>query len=477
MPRANILIVDDEKLIRWSMKQKLESWNYDVSEAEDLRQGRLLLQQENPDLVTLDIKLPDGNGIELLKEIRELHPGTPVIMITAFGVVDVAVQALRLGAYDFIEKPINFEKLDNVLRNALETHRLKTQVTQTSKNNKSRFSLESIVGKSKAIHEVLELIKRLAQSGASTLLVQGESGTGKDLVSRALHYESTRRDNPFFALNCAAIPETLIETELFGYEKGAFTDAKTMKKGVFEMADRGTVFLDEISEMHINMQSKFLRVLEDQTFRRVGGVRDISVDVQVVASTNRDLEQAVREGKFREDLFYRLNVFPVEVPALRARREDIPALVDHFIERYARKFGRRVSGCAPGVRDTLAGYDWPGNVRELQNVIERAMISSPGDQLVIDWELRGHARAGAAVAVRGAAPAASPAAFEGPPPASAVNGDTLVEVERQHIIAVLKRTAGTIEGPKGAAKLLDMKPSTARYRMKKLGIRKSDYVD
>jgi len=338
MPRANILIVDDEKLIRWSMKQKLESWNYDVSEAEDLRQGRLLLQQENPDLVTLDIKLPDGNGIELLKEIRELHPGTPVIMITAFGVVDVAVQALRLGAYDFIEKPINFEKLDNVLRNALETHRLKTQVTQTSKNNKSRFSLESIVGKSKAIHEVLELIKRLAQSGASTLLVQGESGTGKDLVSRALHYESTRRDNPFFALNCAAIPETLIETELFGYEKGAFTDAKTMKKGVFEMADRGTVFLDEISEMHINMQSKFLRVLEDQTFRRVGGVRDISVDVQVVASTNRDLEQAVREGKFREDLYYRLSVIPIQIPPLRERKEDIPLLVDHFIQRYSTQF-------------------------------------------------------------------------------------------------------------------------------------------
>ncbi|HET6962430.1 MAG TPA: response regulator, partial [Terriglobia bacterium] len=198
MPRATILIVDDEKLIRWSMKQKLESWNYEVSEADDLRHARLLLQQENPDLITLDIKLPDGNGIDFLKEIRELHPGTPVIMITAFGVVDVAVQALKLGAYDFIEKPINFEKLDNVIRNALETYRLKTQVAQTSRSNKSRFSLESIVGKSKEICEVLELIRRLAHAGASTLLVQGESGTGTDLVSRALHYESARRDNPFF---------------------------------------------------------------------------------------------------------------------------------------------------------------------------------------------------------------------------------------------------------------------------------------
>ncbi len=228
MPRETILVVDDENLIRWSMKQKLEAWNYQAIEAADLREAFSKFQQEAPDLVTLDVKLPDGSGIDLLKRIKESHPDLPVIMITAFGVVDVAVQALKLGAYDFIEKPINFEKLQNAIRNALEATRLKTQVAETFSSNKIRFGLGNIVGKSKAIHEVLDLIKRLASAGASTLLVQGESGTGKDLVSRALHYESSRRDKPFFALNCAAIPDTLIETELFGHEKGAFTDAKTM---------------------------------------------------------------------------------------------------------------------------------------------------------------------------------------------------------------------------------------------------------
>ncbi|MFN8005799.1 MAG: sigma-54 dependent transcriptional regulator [Terriglobia bacterium] len=382
MPHENILIVDDEKLIRWSMKQKLESWGYQVSEAEDIQEAARRIGQEIPDLVTLDIKLPDGSGIELLKEIKETHPTLPVIMITAFGVVDVAVQALKLGAYDFIEKPINFEKLENIIRNALETFRLKSQVAQTFKTNKTRFSLENIVGRSKPIRDVLELIKRLAQSGATTLLVQGESGTGKDLVSRALHYESARRDHPFFALNCAAIPETLIETELFGYEKGAFTDAKTMKKGVFEMADGGTVFLDEISEMHINMQSKFLRVLEDQTFRRVGGVKDLSVNVQVVASTNRNLEAVVQEGKFREDLFYRLSVIPIVIPPLRERKEDIPALIEHFIQRYNTQFRKNVKGVTPEGMKLLMNYSWPGNVRELKNAIERAMILA--DREVID---------------------------------------------------------------------------------------------
>jgi two-component system response regulator AtoC len=302
-------------------------------------------------------------------------------MITAFGVVDLAVQALKLGAYDFIEKPIDFEKLGNSIRNALETYRLKAQLAQVSGSNKSRFSLENIVGRSRGIRDVLDMIQRLAQAGATTLLVQGESGTGKDLVSRALHYQSPRRDHPFFALNCAAIPETLIETELFGYEKGAFTDAKTLKKGVFEMADGGTVFLDEISEMNLNLQSKFLRVLEDQTFRRVGGVKDISVNVQVVASTNRDLEAAVREGKFREDLFYRLSVIPIQIPSLRERKEDIPLLVEHFIQRYNTQFRKKVEEISPDGMKLMMSYSWPGNIRELKNAIERAMILADKDRI------------------------------------------------------------------------------------------------
>jgi two-component system, NtrC family, response regulator AtoC len=381
MAQTSILVVDDEKLIRWSMKQKLESWNYQVLEAENLKEARRILQQDIPDLLTLDIKLPDGSGIDFLKQAKQVHPGLPVIMITAFGVVDLAVQALKLGAYDFIEKPIDFEKLANSIRNALETCRLKVQLAQVSHSNTSRFSLENIVGRSKAIREVLEMIQRLAHSGATTLLVQGESGTGKDLVSRALHYQSSRRDHPFFALNCAAIPETLIETELFGYEKGAFTDAKTLKKGVFEMADGGTVFLDEISEMNLNLQSKFLRVLEDQTFRRVGGVKDISVNVQVVASTNRDLEAVVREGKFREDLFYRLSIIPIQIPPLRERKEDIPLLVEHFIQRYSTQFRKKVGQVSPDGMKLMMDYSWPGNIRELKNAIERAMILVDKDRI------------------------------------------------------------------------------------------------
>jgi DNA-binding NtrC family response regulator len=383
MAQTSILVVDDEKLIRWSMKQKLESWNYQVFEAETLKDAQKVFQQETPDLLTLDIKLPDGSGIDFLKQARRVQPSVPVIMITAFGVVDLAVQALKLGAYDFIEKPIDFEKLGNSIRNALETYRLRVQLAQVSHSNKSRFSLENIVGRSRGIRDVLELIQRLAQAGATTLLVQGESGTGKDLVSRALHYQSPRRDHPFFALNCAAIPETLIETELFGYEKGAFTDAKTLKKGVFEMADGGTVFLDEISEMNLNLQSKFLRVLEDQTFRRVGGIKDISVNVQVVASTNRDLEAAVREGKFREDLFYRLSVIPILIPPLRERKEDIPLLVDHFIQRYSTQFRKKVGEVSPDGMKLIMDYSWPGNIRELKNAIERAMILVDQDRIEV----------------------------------------------------------------------------------------------
>lgn len=459
MPRENVLIVDDEKLIRWSMRQKLESWNYQITEAETLHEARALVQRELPDLITLDMKLPDGSGIDFLKQLKQSHAEIPIIVITAFGVVDVAVQALKLGAYDFIEKPINFEKLENSIRNALETNRLKTQVAQTSKSNQNRFRLENIVGKSKALHEVLELIKRLARAGASTLLVQGESGTGKDLVSRALHYESSRRDNPFFALNCAAIPETLIETELFGYEKGAFTDAKTMKKGVFEMADGGTVFLDEISEMHINMQSKFLRVLEDQTFRRVGGVKDISVNVQVVASTNRNLEQSVREGKFREDLFYRLSVIPILIPPLRERKEDIPVLVDHFIQRYNIQFRKNVKGITPDGLKLLMAYPWPGNIRELKNAVERAMILVDKDMIDVTQ-----------LPIRISEPSGS-ASLSQPVGDQLVKlppeGAGLDDVEKELIQQALQYANGN---KTKASKLLKISRDTLRYKVQKHGL-------
>ncbi len=456
MPRENILVVDDESLIRWSMKQKLESWRYQVTESADLADATTKLHNDPPDLVTLDVKLPDGNGIEFLRKIKELHPTMPVIMITAFGVIDVAVQALKLGAYDFIEKPINFDKLQNAIANALEASRLKNQVAHVFTTNKSRFGMENIICKSKAMMEVLNLITRLADAGASTVLVQGESGTGKDLVSRALHYESPRRDRPFFALNCAAIPATLIETELFGHERGAFTDAKTTKKGIFEMADGGTVFLDEISEMDINLQSKFLRVLEDHTFRRVGGIKDISVDIQVVASTNRNLESYVKEGKFREDLFYRLSVIPIQIPPLRERKDDIPPLVDHFLKLYNIQFRKTVKGVTSAGLKVMLDYAWPGNVRELKNVMERAMILV--DQDMIDV---------AQLPIR----IADPASAE---PTPLREGDHIVklpqeganleEVEKQLIEQALHLAN---HNKTKASKLLRISRDTLRYKVKK----------
>ena len=266
MPKETVLVVDDERLVRWSLQQKLQQWGYHVSLAEDGATALGRVQIDNPDLITLDMKLPDMTGIEVLTELRNRQIAVPVIMITAFGVIDDAVKTLRLGAYDFIEKPINFEKLENVLRNALETRRLRTEVARTQEIRRSEFSVEQIIGVSQHVKEVRELVKKVAGSEASTILIQGESGTGKDLIAHAIHYESYRRDRPFFAINCAAIPETLMETELFGHEKGAFTDARAQKKGMFEMADGGSLFLDEISEMSPGMQAKLLRVLEGQIF-------------------------------------------------------------------------------------------------------------------------------------------------------------------------------------------------------------------
>jgi DNA-binding NtrC family response regulator len=374
MPRETILVVDDERLVRWSLQQKLEQWGYHVSLAEDGATALARLQLDNPDLITLDVRLPDMTGIEVLSELRKRNVQIPVIVITAFGIVDDAVRSLKLGAYDFIEKPINFEKLENVVRNALETRRLRTEVAFTHEIQRSEFSVDRIVGISSHIREVRELVTKIASSEASTILIQGESGTGKDLVAHAIHYESSRRDRPFFAINCAAIPETLMESELFGHEKGAFTDARTQKRGMFEMADGGTLFLDEISEMTLGMQAKLIRVLEGQSFRRVGGVKNINVDVRVIVASNRNLEEAVRTSKFRQDLYFRLAIIPVHMRPLREHKEDIPPLLEHFIRYYNRKFRKNIQGLTKEANEMLMDYDWPGNVRELRNAIERVMI-------------------------------------------------------------------------------------------------------
>ncbi|UCF37632.1 MAG: sigma-54-dependent Fis family transcriptional regulator [Acidobacteriota bacterium] len=454
-----VLVVDDEKLVRWSIRQKLESAGYQVFEADTCASAISLFQENVPDLVTLDVRLPDGSGLKLLLDMKKLSPNTPVIMITAYGAVEDAVKALKIGAYDYLEKPINFDRLLHSLQNAFETSTLREQVDRSKKEQRDTYSLESIIGVSGYIQSVKKLVRKVAVSEANTILVQGESGTGKDLVAKALHYESNRSRQPFMILNCAAIPEQLLESELFGHERGAFTDAKAMKKGLFELADGGSIFFDEISEMALNLQAKLLRVLEDQTFRRIGGVKDIHVDVRVICASNKDVEAMVAKQEFREDLFYRLSVIPITLAPLRLRREDIPILIDHFINLYNIRFNKTVDGLTGEARDALEAYHWPGNVRELRNAIERAMILQDEGTLTLDLfplrisEFKGQSR--------GTVPNDGFNIPEG--------GINLYEVEKGLIQQALDRAAGN---QSKASRLLSITRDTLRYKMKKYEIRR-----
>ncbi|HSA96304.1 MAG TPA: sigma-54 dependent transcriptional regulator, partial [Acidobacteriota bacterium] len=378
MPKNKILIVDDEKLVRWSLAQKLKSWGYEVAEAEDGASGLRALTAEGPDLLLLDMRLPDAKGTDILEDLRKSWPDLPVIMITAFGIIEDAVTAMRRGAYDFITKPIDDAKLQSIVVHALEAAALKKKIAAYREIERTKSAGVTIVAETPAMRQVLDVIRRLAESEASIVLLQGESGTGKDLLAQTLHLWSRRREAPFLAINCSAIPANLLESELFGYEKGAFTDARQQKKGLVELADEGTLFLDEIGTLDPALQAKLLRFLETNAFRRVGGLRDIEVDLRVVAATNQDLGELNRTGRFRKDLFYRLNVCPVYLPTLAERKDDILPLARHFIAFYNRKFGKTIGGLAPEAEELFLRYDWPGNVRELKNAIERAMIFEDG---------------------------------------------------------------------------------------------------
>src|SRR3974390_2431740 len=374
MPSEKVLIVDDEKLVRWSLRQKCEEWGYRVLEADNGAAALKVAHNESPDLVLLDVRLPDARGIDLLEQIKKANDARAIIMITADPQLEDVKTALKLGAYDFVGKPLDFDELAVAVKNALETTRLRTEVESLRGEVRRRAGYHNVIGVSAKMAELLGFVNKVAASEATTILIQGESGTGKDLIAKAIHYESRRQDKPFVAINCSAIPETLMEAELFGHEKGAFTDAKQMKKGLFEAADGGTLFLDEIGELSPLLQAKLLRVLEDQVIRRVGGVRDMQVDVRVIAASNRDLEKAVREGHFRQDLYYRLAIIAIFIPPLRDRKEDILPLVEFFIDRYNRRFKKSIRGITDETRSLLLSHNWPGNVRELKNSIERGMI-------------------------------------------------------------------------------------------------------
>ncbi|MFQ6083919.1 MAG: sigma-54-dependent transcriptional regulator [Candidatus Aminicenantia bacterium] len=454
MMNKKILIVDDEELIRWTLRQKLTKWGYEVIETDNGQNVLNICFKDSPDLVLLDVKLPNDNGTIILKRLKKKFPELPVIMITAYSVIEDAINAFRLGAYDFITKPFNFEELQNTIKNALEAFSLKKEIASYKEKEKKEFSLDQIIGESKEIEEVKKLVKTVAESEASIILLEGESGTGKDLISKVIHYHSRRNNNPYVALNCSALPDALLESELFGYEKGAFTDAKSQKKGLVELADGGTFFLDEISTMKLSLQAKLLRFLETQTFKRLGGLKDISVDLRIITATNQNLEQACQEGKFRKDLFYRINVCPIFIPPLRERKEDIIPLAHYFISDYNLKFRKQIKGLKKEAENLFLNYEWPGNVRELKNAIERAMIFEEGNYLSAKYlpiKLN-----------------SSSINREMLPLEISKKGISLKEIEKQLIIKSLKATKGN---QTKAAKLLDISRDAFRYKMKKFNLK------
>jgi DNA-binding NtrC family response regulator len=454
----NILVVDDEKLIRWSLKERLTREGHAVAEAEDGKAAAAALEAGLPDLVLLDMKLPDTDGLTILKSIQERAPELPVIIITAYSTVDTAVEAMRRGAYDYISKPFDMDELTITVKRALEASSLRSEVKEHLREAKSKFGIHNLVGESRPMKEIAGLIRKVSQSQASTVLIRGESGTGKDVIARAIHFESSRADKPFMNITCTALQDTLLESELFGHEKGSFTDAKIQKKGLLELANNGTVFLDEIGDMSPTLQAKVLRALEERAFRRVGGSQDIRVDVRIIAATNRPLEKLIEEKKFREDLYYRLNIITVDVPPLRERREDIPLLVDYFLKRFSLEFRKTSTDVSSDALRKLESYEWPGNVRELKNVIERAVLLGSGPVLDADDIIMGRTVA--------AAPDKDKKLFSLP-----AKGLKFDDLEKDIVLQALERTAWN---QTRAGELLGMTRDQIHYRMEKFGLLKSE---
>lgn len=384
MIKEKVLIIDDEKLIRWYLRENMEKSGYTVIEAEKGNEAIKIFSEHLPDIVLLDVNLTDISGIDVLSAIKSMDKDVPVIIITAFGNIKTAVEAMKLGAYDFIEKPFEVEKLNIVIEKALENAFLRREVSRY-KALSGNYRFDQIIGNSPKMQEVRRIIKKIAHSNTTTVLLEGESGTGKDFVARVIHNHSNRADKPFIDVNCAALPKNLIESELFGYEKGAFTGASTPKKGLFEMANSGTIFLDEIGDMNYELQAKLLKVIENKTFRRLGGTAEVVVDVRIIAATNRNLSERIKIGSFREDLYWRLKVMPITLPPLRERGEDILLLSQHFIEHFNREFKKHVKGLSNETKELFLVYNWPGNIRELKNVLERAILLETGEYITQDY--------------------------------------------------------------------------------------------
>ena len=443
----NVLVVDDERNIRALVARVLGQDQVEVHGAATGKEGLQMADEVSPDLVLLDLRLPDMDGMDVLRALRTRYPEIAVIIITGFGQIQSAVEAIKVGATDYLEKPFeHVEKLKLAVARALDEVRAKSEIRRLHGLQEKQYGVDQIIGDSEPTRTLRDLIRKVARSEAQTILIQGDSGTGKELVARGLHYESPRRDFPFMEVNCAAITETLFESELFGHEKGAFTDAKSAKKGLMELADRGTLFLDEVSEMSLNSQAKFLRVLQERVFRRVGGTRDIRVDLRVITASNRPLEARVKEGQFREDLFYRLNVIPIHIPPLRERREDIMPLARHFLTESNVRSHKTIKGFTSEAERLMVGYPWPGNVRELRNLIERVVILGASEHIEPQH-----------LPIQFAAQA-----IEVPRPESPQEFRTLAEVERAYINQVMQR----VEANKSkAAKILGISRQTLRKKL------------
>jgi DNA-binding NtrC family response regulator len=450
MSIEKVIVLEDDQIVRRNLEQVLRRHRYDVACAETMAAAQNYLNKDNFDLLFLDVRLPDGDGTDLLKLLQG-RPQKPLTVVsTGFGSVESAVECMRNGAFDYLIKPYSDEQIEVILRKAEEFTQL-VKVNQFLSQENDEASSE-LLGQSAAMEELRQLIRKVARTQA-TVLIAGESGTGKELVARALYRESPRAQAPFIKVNCAAIPENLIESEFFGHERGAFTGALNKREGRFELAHGGTILLDEISEIPPSLQAKLLRVLQERELERVGGNRTIKVDVRVIATTNRNLEQSVEKKEFRQDLFFRLNVVPIQVPPLRERPEDVPQLAEEFVRRYSRKHGVRMRGFSEAARRVLVQHAWPGNVRELQNVIERAVILAGEDQ-ALEPEHLGLARTGSAAGVAPGGPVGSVAGKVTPP--------CLAAVERRHILAVLEHCQGNRTQ---AAKVLDISLRTLRSKL------------
>ena len=465
--KPRILIVDDEPSMREMLRIVLRRDGYEVIVAENGRRAIGLLREQHVDLLLSDIRMPDLTGVDVLRAARDCNRDVIAFMMTAYASTDTAVEAMRLGAVDYFTKPFNMDELRLKVRHHLESSRIRQENVLLKRELHSRHGFSNIIGRSDAMLAVFKMIETVARTG-STVLITGESGTGKEMVARAVHHNSLRHEHPFVALNCGAVPETLLESELFGHVRGAFTGADSSKKGLIEVAERGSIFLDEIGEMNATMQVKLLRILQDRRFRRLGGTEEVQADIRVVAATNQDLPKMVAEGRFREDLFYRINVIQVQLPSLRERREDVPLLAEHFMAKYSEQMQKPVRTITNDALALLSSYDWPGNVRELENVIERAVALEQTEAILAD-SLPAHVQGRAAVRPS-AVPAAADAAGAVPLPAIGEGFDLEAhgeEMYRYYITLALERTGGV---QTRAADLLGMSFRSFRYYAKKFNI-------